>query len=168
MIARVHTGKPIDIAHAAKLVDISETQLRRLNPGFKKSTNPNGPFHLVVPIQHAENFKQQINKQGPAKIPSTITTAKAASTVSSTKKSKQADTHQIKTSKAASTDVAVVSSGKTKSATKTSGKIHTVKRGESLPSISKKYKINIKTLLKNNQLKSASSIIQPGQKLIIS
>ncbi|MBI2792871.1 MAG: transglycosylase SLT domain-containing protein [Gammaproteobacteria bacterium] len=164
VIARVHTGKPIDIAHAAKLVDISETQLRRLNPGFKKSMSANTPLHLVVPIHHAENFKEKINKTAPAK-----TAAPTTITATTTKAAKSSTAQAKATTKTSNSDVTVVSSSKTTSkSNKASGKTHTVKRGESIPSISKKYKVKISTIVANNNFKNQDAIIQPGQKIVIS
>jgi membrane-bound lytic murein transglycosylase D len=118
VFTRVNTGKPIDIAHAARLVDISETQLRRLNPGVKKTASASGPFHLVVPVHHAENFKQQMDKAPSAKIPSATTTVKAATSVSVSKKVvKTAKTSsKVKPSKSASTDVSIVASKTTRKA----------------------------------------------------
>lgn len=171
VITRINTGKPIDIAHAAKLVDISETQLRRLNPGHKKSSTNGAPFHLVVPIHHADTFKK--------KVPSTTVTQKAASTSSSTKETGKvkastketakvkATTTQAKTksSKSASSDVSVVSKAKGAGTSKAKV-VHVVKRGESIPKICKKYKVKVSTVLANNNLKY-SSIIQPGQRIVI-
>lgn len=70
VITRINTGKALDISHAAKLVDVSETQLKKLNPGIrKKAMHPNGPFHLVVPVHQAKGLKekaQAIKKAAPA------------------------------------------------------------------------------------------------------
>lgn len=66
VFTRIHTGRAIDIAHAAKLVDISESQLHKLNPGFhQKAMHPQGPFNLVVPIQYAEGLCKKINTLPP-------------------------------------------------------------------------------------------------------
>lgn len=57
VFTRINTGRAMDIAHAAKLIDVSETQLRKLNPGLhKRAMNPNGPFNLVVPVKGAKQF----------------------------------------------------------------------------------------------------------------
>lgn len=54
VFARIHTGKAIHLTHAAKIANIPEGQLKKLNPGLhKKSMHPSGPYHLVVPIAHA-------------------------------------------------------------------------------------------------------------------
>lgn len=58
VFARVDTGKAFNIQSAAKMVNVSETQLRKLNPGLhKKAMHPNGPFNLVIPIQQTSGFK---------------------------------------------------------------------------------------------------------------
>ncbi len=160
VIARVSTTKPIDIAHAAKLVDVSETQLRKLNPGLKKSATTNGPFHLVVPIAHAENFKQKVGGKSsplPAALPS-----------------KQADSNtQTNTttvlSSTSNSDITIVTTKKkaTQASKKSSGKVHVVRKGDSIPKIAKKYGLNEKSLYKRNGLKP-SSIIHPGQKITLS
>lgn len=150
VFTRIDTAKPIEIARAAKMANVSESQLRKLNPGFKKTANPTGPFKLVVPIQGVKNIKEVAAKTEPAK--ETIKPVKAVKAV-------KTDV-TIKTSPKASKDVKVTK-------TTTQQKIHVVKKGESLPKIAEKHKIKISTLLAKNNLKSAGSIIQPGQKLII-
>ncbi len=157
VITRVHTGKPINIAHAAKLVDISETQLRKLNPGFKKSS-ATGPLHLVVPISHAENLKEKIGgTTSPMPATSAPKDVAQETKTTATKKDKA-----VKTTVSTLSDVSVVKASK-----KSKAKTHTVRKGDSIPRIAKKYGINEKTLFKLNGLKH-SSIIQPGQKIVLS
>ncbi len=162
VIARVHTSNPIDIAHAAKLVDISETQLRKLNPGLKKSASPKGPFHLVVPVQHAEHFQQKIGGKAPSapQGPRLVESAKAPSSSKKDKKQSSAQTTSTLN------DVTVVKGSKPAKA-KQPQKYHTVKKGDSIPKIAKKYGIKEKTLFKNNHL-THKSIIHPGQKILLS
>lgn len=163
VFTRISTTKGIDIARAAKLADVSEMQLRKLNPGFKKTANPTGPFNLVVPIHRADTLKQKIPaiptpvvapkaKKSKAK----ITTAKA--TAQPTLKQNHKASKDVQTKKATTVAVATTTKGK---------KIHVVKKGESIPKIARKHKISTSTLLAKNNLKSISSIIQPGQKLIV-
>ncbi|MBS0290510.1 MAG: transglycosylase SLT domain-containing protein [Proteobacteria bacterium] len=149
VIARVKTTKSINIAHAAKLADVSETQLRRLNPGIKQSISSNGPFHLVVPFNDAHKFQGNVDKKiAPNK------TAKAVETTIQEK----GDITIVKSKKATTQKTAKQSKNT---------RIHIVRRGDNLPKISKKYHVNIKKILAYNNLRSASSIIQPGQKIII-
>lgn len=154
VFTRIETPKPIEIARAAKMANVSESQLRKLNPGFKKTANPTGPFKLVVPVQGASSIKAEI------KAPTATTSSKSTVTAKTT----TAQPVATKTSPKASKDVQTVTKAKT---TATTQKIHVVKRGESIPKIAEKHKIKISTLLAKNNLKSQSSIIQPGQKLIV-
>lgn len=165
VIARVNTGKPIDIAHAARLADISETQLRKLNPGLKKTAST-GSFHLVVPIHQADTLKSKIGQ--PSSTKGTQKTASVSSTSSRKETPKPSlkpkSTTNTKPSKLASSDISIVNKGKT--AAKSAAKIHIVKKGESIPKISKRYKVNESKLFAYNKL-THRSILQPGQKIII-
>lgn len=130
VFTRIDAKQPMNIANAAKMVDLSETQMRKLNPGFKKTANPSGPFKLVVPIQRVDSLKTVTTS-------TTSTTSTTTTTVSSPKQQKH------------------------------TAKIHIVKKGESLPKIARKHGLKISTLLAYNHLPHASSIIHPGQKLVV-
>lgn len=161
VFTRVSTTKAIDIARAAKLVDVSETQLRKLNPGFRRTANPTGPFQLVVPIQRANTIKEKIEtKTTPVAKTTPIAKSTPAVAVKTKAKTKSTTTATVvNTNAKASKDVKTVA--------KKSHKIHVVKRGESIPKIAQKHGLKISTLLAYNNLKSQSSVIQPGQKLIV-
>lgn len=163
VFTRLETPKPIAIASAAKLANVSESQLRKLNPGFKKTANPTGPFKLVVPIQGANNVKVKIKA---TTVEQPKSTTKNTTSTTTTKTVPVAKSSTAKNSKA-STDVTTVSKKSASTSTSKKAKIHVVKRGESLPKIAQKHKIKISSLLAKNNLKSASSIIHPGQKLVI-
>lgn len=96
VFARVNTGKAINIAHAAKLVDTTETQLRKLNPGHRNNVSPSGPHHLLVPIHHADNFKQHVNKLPASKA---VATKVASAQLIRTKKVKSGTKKSVPTSK---------------------------------------------------------------------
>lgn len=215
VFTRVNTGKALEISHAAKLVDVSETQLRKLNPGLhKRAMNPNGPFNLVVPVKGAKQFTaQQTHTIANKAITTTLTKAVSATTAvtqkeitkpaAATKSVTIASTqsrYQVKrgdniekiakrfqTTPAAiqklnglpndvvvigktllipgkQTAVAAAQTRKTSSAQS----IHIVKKGESLPLISKKHHIKLSDLLAYNQISSQSTIIRPGQRLKLS
>ena len=213
VFTRINTGRAMDIAHAAKLIDVSETQLRKLNPGLhKRSMNPAGPFNLVVPVKGAKQFAEV---KAAATKPTNVAT-KAVTAVATSKPKKEiktADTpvvttattltrYQVKkgdniekiakrfktTPKAIQqlnglpNDVVVLGRSlqipgavtTTTTAASTANKvvktqkIHIVKKGESLPLSSDKHHIKLKELLAYNNLRSSSSIIQPGQRLKIS
>lgn len=57
----VEVGSQIDLAVAAKLAGITTDELYQLNPGFNRwATRPDGPHHLVVPLEKAELFQQAL------------------------------------------------------------------------------------------------------------
>jgi len=197
VFTRINTGRAMDIAHAAKLVDVSETQLRKLNPGLhKRSMNPNGPFNLVVPVKSAKQFSTHKThtvaaKDVVAKVASKTTTVAApvmseATTSSSQYKIKRGDNIEkiakrfhttpkaIQKLNGLPSDVVVIGKtlkipgASTTQSAKNVSSIHVVKKGESLPSISDKHHMKLADLLAYNSLPSSSTIIQPGQRLKLS
>jgi len=58
---KVATGSQIDLARAAELAGIPLKQLYRLNPAFNRwATDPDGPHHLLVPLDKAPQFTQNL------------------------------------------------------------------------------------------------------------
>jgi membrane-bound lytic murein transglycosylase D len=67
VLEKVETDGQLDIAFAAKLADITVDEFYKLNPGFNRwSTPPNGPRHLLLPINKTENFKLKLAASDPA------------------------------------------------------------------------------------------------------
>ena len=59
--APVNIGFQLDLTTAAKLAKIPLTELYRLNPGYNRwTTDPSGPFTLVLPIDKIDAFKQSL------------------------------------------------------------------------------------------------------------
>ncbi len=59
----VDVGSQIDLAQAAQFADISYKELIQLNPGFNRwATPPYAPYHLNIPIEKVDGFKQKIKK----------------------------------------------------------------------------------------------------------
>lgn len=64
--AAVDTEAQIDLAQAAKMADITINELYLLNPGYSQwATSPNGPHRLLVPIENAEIFRENLQKVPP-------------------------------------------------------------------------------------------------------
>jgi len=60
-LAVVETGGQIDMALAAELAGLTTEELYRLNPGVNRwATDPDGPHHMLVPIERAEQFASAI------------------------------------------------------------------------------------------------------------
>jgi membrane-bound lytic murein transglycosylase D len=63
---KVDTAAQIDLAKAAELADISIEELYRLNPAFNRwATPPEGPHYLLVPIENANLFRQNLASYQP-------------------------------------------------------------------------------------------------------
>ena len=57
----VDIGSQLDLSKAAQLADLSQEALYKLNPGFNQwATHPDGPHELVIPIEKAESFREQL------------------------------------------------------------------------------------------------------------
>ena len=64
----VDTGAQIDLAVAADLAGIELDALYRLNPGFNQwATSPDGPHRLLIPVDHADTFRQAVADLPPEK-----------------------------------------------------------------------------------------------------
>lgn len=58
---RVETGSQLDMALAADMADLDIEELYRINPGFNRwATDPDGPHYLLLPVNNAELFRQQL------------------------------------------------------------------------------------------------------------
>ena len=67
VLVKVETDGQLDIAFAAKLADITVDDFYKLNPGFNRwSTPPNGPRHLLLPLNKADAFKAKLAASDPA------------------------------------------------------------------------------------------------------
>ena len=63
---KVKTHGQIDLAKAAELADITIAELYQLNPAFNRwATPPEGPHYLLVPIENANLFRQNIASYQP-------------------------------------------------------------------------------------------------------
>ncbi|OFC70945.1 lytic transglycosylase [Alteromonas confluentis] len=61
VIKLVDIGSQVDLAFAAELADMDLEDLHALNPGFNRwATDPDGPHQLVLPIEKADSFAQEL------------------------------------------------------------------------------------------------------------
>jgi len=67
-LEKVDIDSQIDLALAAELAGIELDTLYRLNPGFNRwATSPNGPHDLLLPLEYAETFKENLAEYPPEK-----------------------------------------------------------------------------------------------------
>ncbi len=61
VIEVIDVGSQIDLALAAGMADLTIAELQALNPGYNRwATDPDGPHHLIVPIEKAEAFSEAL------------------------------------------------------------------------------------------------------------
>ena len=59
--AVIKIDSQIDLATAARLAGVGMDQITALNPGFTRwATDPDGPHHLLVPIENVQQFEQKL------------------------------------------------------------------------------------------------------------
>ena len=192
VLEKVDTKKQIDLALAAELADITVEELYMLNPGFNRwATDPKGPHHLLVPIENADIFRENLaalpdNKrvhwerhrirdgQNLLSIADKYNT-----TVSLIKDINNIRGNMIRAGQSLIIPVAVknksqyVLSAEQRLAslqnTKRSGKQkikYTVRPGDTLWDISRKHKVGVRSLAKWNGL-APRDTLRAGQKLVI-
>lgn len=62
----VEVPHPIDLRQAAKLAQVDQTTLSKLNPGLRRSTTgPEGDYSLLLPVEHATQFKRRLAQLEP-------------------------------------------------------------------------------------------------------
>jgi membrane-bound lytic murein transglycosylase D len=113
---KVETGSQIDLAVVAELADMHIDDIARMNPGFNRwATDPDGPHHLLVPIDKKEALMDGLDKLS--------------------------DEDRVQ------------------------WRQHTVRRGETLSEIGRRYGVSVSVLRSTNHLRS--TLIRAGQSLLI-
>jgi len=65
-LTSVDIDSQLDLATAAKLADMDLNELHQLNPGFNRwATAPDGPHHLLLPLDKAERFADEVAQLPP-------------------------------------------------------------------------------------------------------
>ena len=139
----VRLPQAVELAGAARAADLSLSQLRALNPGYRGDRMPeNAPHHLLLPQDNAQRLSAMLDSQGIAALVSTEAETKSQNIAAPSKK--------VLASARKHRDVSH----------------HRVTRGESLWSIARRYKIEPASLRAWNAL--ASDSLRPGQSLLLS
>lgn len=192
--AEVATGSQIDLAEAAQLADIDIEDLYRLNPGFNRwATAPSGPHRLLVPVAKATEFEQKLADLPPsARLHWQRYTVKSGDSIGLLAQRYHTDIatiraanklrgNMIKTGQALMIPVAAQNSqhyalsadqrldniqAKRKGSSGTKQVFYTVKSGDNLWTISRRYGVTTSKLAHWNGM-SPRDTLRPGQKLSI-
>ncbi len=189
----VNIGSQIDLAEAANMAETSIDEIYLLNPGFNQwATSPNGPHRLLIPIEKSQTFKTALatipENQRVTWVRYTIN---AGDNLLSIAKRHNTTVNVLQdVNKMSSTLIRVgqqlmipVAGSKIEKYTLSSHQRlaqkqttspkrnqlktnHTVKPGDTLWAIAKKYKTSTKTLARWNNMGLADPL-RPGKKLVI-
>lgn len=191
---KIDTPGQIDLAYAAEIADTKMDMVYRLNPGFNHwATDPEGPHHLLIPVEKADIFSAKLSASPDGNgISWSRYTIKRGDTLSeianrhkisvkSLQAVNQLNSHTIRSGKTLliplatqnATHYSLSMSERLKkrhqrSAKKNPGKRvdYTVKRGDSLWLIAKNYRVETLKIARWNNMAPADAI-HPGQKLAI-
>jgi membrane-bound lytic murein transglycosylase D len=187
----VMVGSQIDLALAADMAGLTVKELHALNPGYNRwATDPNGPYHLLLPVDRVENFTDELAKTDSSERLNWVR-HKVKSGDSLLKLAKQYHTttdiitqvnelksnviiageHLIIPVALKSLDSYSLSQdqrlAKTQSKKSGSYKLkHTVKSGDTFWDISREYKVNLRQLAKWNGM-APTDTLRPGKTLVI-
>lgn len=188
---RLETSPIRALALAADLADISVNQLYQLNPAFNRwATAPNGPHRLLLPRDKAEQFKIEVAKVPPSKRINWVRhkirngetlshiSKKYRTTVGLIKKVNNIRGNQIRAGKhlmvptaTKSLQTYTLSENSRKSAIQNTNRpgnkrVHVVRSGQSLWSISRHYGVTTRSLAKWNGIAPIDTL-SVGQKLVV-
>ena len=190
-LTQVDVESQLDLALAAEMADLKIDELYRLNPGFNRwATDPNGPHRLLLPVDNVEQFSNNLaelpadqrlrwNRYRIKRGDSLGAIARRHhTTVAALKEINGLESHRIRAGKHILIPVASQSmedyplsagqrlAGLQNRERKGRKSYYTVRSGDSLWKISRRYGVNHKQLAKWNDL-SPRDTLRPGSKLVI-
>lgn len=181
----VNIGSQMDLSMAAEMAQISHDELHQFNPGFNQwATAPEGPHQLVLPLEKAAVFRQQLaglsehermrwqrHKIARGESLSGIAT-RYKTTVAVLKKANKLSSHRIRAGKyliipsPAHTQLAQAEPMPTSQATGKKSRIHIVKKGDTWWDLAKTYNVGVQQLAQWNGKKTEDTL-RLGQKLTV-
>lgn len=166
----------ISLQVAARLAGLSIHDFRQLNPAFNYlMTPPDGPHHLMLPVDSAASFKWRLAQLDPGErlgqITHTVSAGESLSTIAS-----QYDTTVVALKRANDLRGSLIYVGDelnipvagttTLSGTIPADTTHTVSDGDTLWGLARRYRVTISQLEKWNALTTGQPLM-PGQQLIV-
>ncbi|NCB60832.1 MAG: LysM peptidoglycan-binding domain-containing protein, partial [Gammaproteobacteria bacterium] len=141
----IDTNGQIDLRTAAEQANMSLPALKRLNPGFNRNaTSPQGPNHLLVPINVADELELALADMSP-------------------QKRMRSDSERVAVASNNENDSAA--GGRTTKTTSVIAVHHKVKRGDTLWTIASSYGVSEKQLMQWNKLSKKK--LKAGQVLLV-
>ncbi len=190
-LEKVDTYSQIDLALVAELAELPLDDFYKLNPAFNRwATSPNGPHYILLPISQAAIFKEKLaalpKKQRIRWVRHKIRKGETISTIANKYHTSIASIKRVnrlrKNFLRAGHSLTIPVASKSLRSYKYSAKqrlkkqqniprkgikiSHVVRQGDTFWSLSRRHKVNIRSLAKWNSM-APRDTLRPGQKLII-
>ena len=187
----INLDAQIDLMQAARLADIDLTELQHLNAGYNRwLTSPSGEHVLLVPVADAENFTNQLDNM-PKLPPISWSEHKVVkgdvlgtiarrhkTTVDAIKSVNRLKNNNIRIGQVLLVPSAAITMPEYTSSVDmmygygikkpgAGAQYHTVRSGDNLWTIARRYDTSVKSLTRLNNI-SAKTLLKPGQKLLVS
>lgn len=182
-LAQVDIGSQIDLKEAAALAGLSLKNLKQLNSGYSQATtDPNGPFKIVLPIENVEQFTENLARSSFYQRPSyPIYAKKSESTWKKFHRSSPKMIASYKSQRNHSTkafsqlpEPSLLATSVTNALNNThepyimqpGDTLYMVREGDNLDKIAKHFHLNVQTVALANSPEAISSL-QVGQSILI-
>ena len=168
----VQLSCPLPMLDIARATGSTVREIKRLNPAFRSEEIPEGSHEIRLPAGSTEHFEKNIDTSALRRAAGEASlvgrqargaSGELTSTAAATRENggSRGDFRQNRTRSQRSRTEA----GKAKSTSTAKAGVHTVKQGETLSSIARRYNVKPEDLRKVNRLKSGA--VSSGQKLVI-
>lgn len=173
--AQITIKRPLDLIKAAELASISTDEMKYLNPAFKhRVATPSGPYQLLIPIDQAEQFSSALAKLPDSeRIPFIRYTVRRGDSLTQIARQHNLSVNLLRQANNIQGSLInvgqklVVPNGSTRQATAPAERkkhVYTVKSGDSLYSIARRFNVEIKQLRAWN---GVDTHLRPGQQLTL-
>ena len=173
--AQITIKRPLDLLKAAELASISADEIKYLNPAFKQRVaTPAGPYQLLIPVAQAEQFSSTLAQLPDSeRVSFTRYTVRRGDTLSQIARRHNLSVSMLR--QANEMQGSLINVGQTlivphgpstqlASANVPEKRTYTVKSGDSLYSIARRFNVEIKQLRAWN---GVDTHLRPGQQLTL-
>lgn len=188
---RIDIDSQIDLALAAELAEMDLDDLYELNPGFNRwATSPDGPHHLLIPLDNADTFKDNLQDYPSDKrikwVRHKIRTGETISTIATSyhtsidviKNVNHMHNNRLRAGQELTIPVAskelssyTLSANQRKRSTQNTPRVglkitHTIQAGDTLWDLAQRHKVGVRQLAKWNGMAPRDPLV-PGQNIVI-
>ena len=185
---QVSIEEQIELALAAKIANVSMDEIQHLNPAFRRwATDPQGPHHLLLPVDRVDTFQESLARLSPKKRirwykhvvkrgeSLSVIAARFKTTITVLRQTNDLKSNMIRIGQDILIPAGRIPSDQAETALAASKPIvpkkptkkrhtYTVRSGDSLWLIARRYRVSIAQLVSWNGL-TRNSVLIPGQQL---